>query len=39
MKSIPEDEIKRKAQRDWSLDFVTQKFWYNEQIEARERLK
>jgi hypothetical protein len=39
MKTLPDDGIKRKAQLDWPLDFTTQKFWYNEQIEAKDRLK
>jgi len=39
MKTITNDDIKKKAQRDWPLDFSTQKYWYNEQIEARERIK
>jgi hypothetical protein len=40
MLTIPNnDRIKKKAQRDRPFDFSTQQFWYNEQIEAKERLE
>ncbi|MDN5289020.1 MAG: hypothetical protein JWR38_5294 [Mucilaginibacter sp.] len=31
-------ELKARAERDWPYDYSTQRYWYNEQIEARERL-
>lgn len=33
------EKLKEKAKKDWPMDYVTQKFWYDEQIQAKQRLK
>ena len=38
MLTIADGPIKRQVERDWPYDYTTQKYWYNEQVEAKERL-
>jgi len=39
IRSSVEGCVMKQVQRDFPLDFTTQKYWYNEQIVARERMK
>ncbi len=39
MKLFPASKIKSKVERDFPLDFVTQKFEYDEQVKAKEDMK